>query len=154
MWLTCICSLINQLCCCMSVNCIMHLILHLGKKLLCRFCRAVIINGCGIDIRYLLIESTLRQTDLTNLLKQTIKVFCCEHRTAIFQALVIHNPAFDGVVLYDTIGPFTKLHCSFIIYLESNRNNHLKIIMFRITSDLAWSFGLNYSEISNSCRLF
>ena len=66
------------------MNCIMHLVLHLGKELLCRFCRAVIIKSCGIDIRYLLIESTLRQTDLTNLLKQAIKVFCCKYGATIF----------------------------------------------------------------------
>ena len=121
----------------MSVNCIMHLVLHLSKELLCRFCCAVVIKGCGIDIRYLLIESTLRQTDLANLLKQAVKVFCRKHRTTIFQSLIIHDPSFDGVVLYDAIGPLTKLHCSLIIYLESNSNNHLKIIMLCITSDLA-----------------
>ena len=154
MWLISICSLVNQLCCCMSMNCIMHLVLNLCKELLCCFCCPIIIKSCGIDIGYLLVKSTLKETDLTNLLKQAVKVFYCKHRATIFQAFIIHDPAFDGVVLHNAIGPLTKLHCSLIINLESNRNNHLKIIMLCITSHLTGTFGLNYSEIPNSCRLF
>ena len=43
MWLISIGPLINQLRCCMSMNCIMHLVLNLCKELLCCFCCSVII---------------------------------------------------------------------------------------------------------------
>ena len=131
----------------MSMNRIMHLVLDLCKKLLCRFCCAVIIKCCGIDVRYLLIESTLRQTDLTNLLKQTIKVFRCEHRTTIFQALVIHDPSFDGIVLCNLIYPFTELHRTLRIDLESNSNYHLQGI---VICAVAFSISGSYSKFSNN----
>ena len=113
----------------MSVNCIVHLVLHFCKKLLCCFRCSVIIKSCSIDICYLLIKSTLRETDFSNLLKQMVEIFYCEHRANIFQAFIIHDSTFDGVVLYDAIGSLAKLYCSLIINLESNRNNHLKIIL-------------------------
>ena len=114
----------------------MHLVLNLCKELLCCFCCSVIIKSCSIDVRYFLIKSPLRETDLTNLLKQAVKVFYCKHRATIFQAFVIHDPAFNSVVFHDTIGPLAELHRSLIINLESDRNNHLKIIMLCITSHL------------------
>ena len=68
-----------------------------------------------------------------------------------YASCFVYGSAFDGVVLDNTIGPLTKLYSSLIIHLESNRNNHLKIIMLRITSHLTGTFGLNYPEIPDSC---
>ena len=154
MWLFCIGSLVNQLRCCMSVNCIMHFILYLGKELLSCLRGSVIIKRCRINVCYLLIKPTLGQTDFSNLLKQTVEVFYCKHGATIFQTLIIHDPAFDGVVLHDTIGPLAKLHCSLIIHFKADCDNHLKIIVLCITSHLTRTFFLNYSEIPNSCSLF
>lgn len=44
-----------------------------------------IIKSCGIDVRYLLIKPTFRQTDFTNLFKQTVKIFCRKYRTPFFR---------------------------------------------------------------------
>ena len=52
------------------------------------------------------------------------------------------------------LAPGVERVCSLIIYLESNSNNHLKIIMICIASHLTWTFSLNYSEIPNSWGLF
>ena len=56
------------------------------------FCCSVIIKSCRIDVCYLLIKSTLRDADFTNLLKQTVEIFYCKYGTTIFQTLIIHNP--------------------------------------------------------------
>ena len=37
-----------------------------------------------------------------------------------FQALVIQDPALNGVIFYNVIGPFSKLHSSLVIHLEAN----------------------------------
>lgn len=102
------------------------------------------------NICYLLVKSTLRQTDFSDLLQQPVEIFCCKHGTTILQTLVIHSPAFDGVILYDTVGSFTKLYSSLIIHFKANCDNHLKIVMLRITSYLTGTFGLNYPEIPDS----
>ena len=61
--------------------------------------------------------------------------------------------AFDGVVFSDLVYPFTELYCSLGINLEAYGNDHLKAIVLGIACDLACSFGLNYPEIPDSCRL-
>ena len=136
------------------MNCIMHLVLNLGKKLLGCFCCSVIIKSCRIDVCYLLIKSALRETNFTNLLKQTVEIFYCKYGATIFQTLIIQDPALDGVVLHDAVGPLTKLHCTLIIHFKADSDDHLKIIMLCITRHLTRTFSLNYSEIPNSCRLF
>ena len=118
------------------------------------FCCSVIIKSCRIDVCYLLIKSALRETDFTNLLKQAVKVLCRKHRTTILQTLIIQDPAFDGVVLHNAVGPLTKLHCTLVIHLKADSDDHLKIIMLCITRHLTRTLSLNYSEIPNSCRLF
>ena len=67
-------------------------------------------------------------------------------------AFVIHDPAFDGIVLCNLVYPFTKLYSTLRIDLEAYGNDHLKAIMLGIACDLARTFGLNYSEIPNSSK--
>ena len=45
--------------------------------------------------------------------------------SCIIQERISPNSLFK---VHDTIGPLTKLYSSIIIHLESDRNNHLKII--------------------------
>ena len=72
---------------------------------------------------------------------------------AVLQPLVIHDPALDGVVLHDGVGPAAELNSSLIVDLEAYGNDHLEIVVLDISANLAGAFCLNYSEIPNSCRL-
>ena len=47
---------------------IVHLILHHLEEEACRWCIAIVINSCSVDIRQFLIETLLRKT-----LVQTIR---------------------------------------------------------------------------------
>ena len=70
------------------------------------------------------------------------------------QPFIIHHPTFDGVVLVDLVYPFTELYGPLGIDLKAYGNDHLKVIVLGIACDLTRTFGLNYSEIPNSCGLF
>jgi len=84
--------------------------------------------------------------------KLFIKIFI-RQICASFQTFIIHNPAFNGVALHNTVCPFTKLYCSFVIHFESNGNNHMQVIMICFSLHLTRALCLNYSELPNSCRL-
>ena len=128
----CVCTLYNQFCCRMTMNCKMHFILYGFKEQPRCFCIFIIIKCGRIQIRDLLIELALRQSNLPNLLQLPIKVFICEHMS-FFQAFLIHGPALDGMVFHDLPRPFAKLHRTGIIDLKSNSDDHLKRVMLQFS---------------------
>lgn len=77
-------------------------------------------------------------------------ILLCQIRS-VFQSLIIHDPAFDGIVLCNMVYPFTKLYRPLGIDLKAYGNDHLKIIVLGIACDLARTFRLNYPEIPDSC---
>ena len=70
---------------------------------------------------------------------------------AFFQAVNIHRPALDGVVLDDLPRPLAELHGALIVHLEADGNDHLQIVVRDLAIDLACALRLNYSEFPNSC---
>jgi len=42
----------------------------------------------------------------------------------MYQALHIHRPALNGIILYDLIRPFTKLYRTFVFNFEADSNNN------------------------------
>lgn len=53
-------------------------------------------------------------------------------RTAVFQSLVVHDPALDGVVLDDGVGPLAKLDGPFIVDFKAHSDHHLQAVVHGI----------------------
>ena len=69
-----ICPLYDYLCCRMPVYGKMQLILHHSKEITGSNSRRGVINGCCIDICYLLIKLAFTGTYLTYLIQQMVKI--------------------------------------------------------------------------------
>lgn len=145
-------TLHNELRSGMPVDRPVELILYPCKKLLCGFRRGVVVQRSGIDVRDFLVEPPLGKTDLANPLQQVVEVLPRQHRAAVFQPLIVHGPALNGVILDDAVRPLAELHSTVIVDLEPNSNNHLQVVVQDVAADLAAALGLNYSEFPNSCR--
>ena len=48
------------------------------------------------------------------------------------------------------IGPFAKLDCTVVVDLKTNGDDHLQVVVFYLSADLAGALGLNYPKISDS----
>ena len=64
-----------------------------------------------------------------------------------FQPLIIHNPAFDSIVLCNLVYPFTELYRTFGIDLETYSNDHLQGIVICVVS---FPIKSSYSKFSNN----
>ena len=146
-------TLIDQLCRRMAMHGIMHLVLHLCKELFCGQRIAVIIQRSGVNVSEFLVEVALRNANFPDTLQLLFKVFLGQDCAAVFQALFVHRPPLDGVLLHDLICPDTEPHRPLVVHLEADRNNHLQIIVVHAASNLSATLILNYSEFPNRCRL-
>lgn len=54
---------------------------------------------------------------------------------------------------YGDIGPLAELDRPVIVDLESNRNDHLQIVVLHLAANLTGALSLNYPEIPDSCLL-
>ena len=63
------------------------------------------------------------------------------------EPFVIHDPAFDGVVLCNLIYPFTKLYCTLRIDLKPYGDYHFQGIMI---GAVTLSVSGSYSKFSNN----
>lgn len=136
----------NQLCRSMSVNREVHLILNCRVEALGCQGSSVVIQSCCIKIGDLLIEFTLADTNLPNSFQLLVKVFISQESTAL-EAFLIHYPPLNGVGGGNLIDPFAELNGTFGINLESDRYNHLKII---VVCRIVFSIGGSYSKFSNN----
>ena len=95
-------------------------------------------------------QSIICTTSITYLIKTDI--------SCIFKIFLTNPPLLNQhITVSDNIDdilrslPLSTSFLSFLIHLESDRNNYLNIIMLCITSHLTRTFGLNYPEIPDSC---
>lgn len=70
-----------------------------------------------------------------------------------FKAFLVHRPILNRVLLDDFSSPFVEPYCTLIIYLKTNSNNHLQIVMNYFTIHLPGTFGLNYPEFPDNWLL-
>ena len=77
----------NNLCCGISVNGIMHLVLYRRKKIFCNLTVNGVINGSGINIRDFLVETALAGPDFLYFGNQMVKIILIED-------LAVDQPAF------------------------------------------------------------
>ena len=107
----------------------------------------IIINSCCIYVCYLLVESALLKAYFTYSFKKLVKVLLCQNSAAVFQALIIHNKAFDSELLYDSVCPLTELHSTLVIYLKAYGNYHLQVVVIGI---ITFAVSGSYSEFPNN----
>lgn len=67
----------------------------------------------------------------------------CKH-VSFFQPLFVHCPALNCIILDNLTSPLSKPNGTFIVYLKTNSNNHLKIIVHNLTRNSSVSLILNY----------
>ena len=65
------------------------------------------------------------------MLKLPLKILIREH-VSFFQAVNIHCPPLNGVVLDYLSRPFAEPHGTLVVYLKPNSNGYLEIIVVRI----------------------
>ena len=116
-----ICTLYNQFCCRMTMYGPMHLVLYHFEKLPGSLGIFVVIKRCGIEICNLLIKFSLGQTNLTNIFKLAFKIFISEHMP-FFQALFVHRPSLNCIILDNLTGPFAESYGTVIVHFKANGN--------------------------------
>ena len=122
-------------------------VLHGGKKPLCGLSGHVVVDGSGIDVGDFLVELALGQADFADAGELLFKVACAEDGAVVFQPLIIHGKAFDGVGLYDIGRPFAKLHRSLGVDFIAHGNYGVEIVVFGVVDFTVCG---SYSKISNN----
>lgn len=79
-----------------------------------------------------------RKANLTDILQLSRKVLIREHMSFL-EAILIHRPALNGVILDNLPRLFRKTDCAVIIDLKTNSANHLEIIMTHKIPQPAWN---------------
>ena len=130
----------------------MQLVLHRLEEKLRRSGIFVVIKCRGVEVGHLLIELPLGQPNLADILKLALKVFVSEH-VSLDEALLVHDPALNGVVLDDLPRPLAELHGAVVAHLEADGDDCLQIVVDDLTGDLPTALHLNYPEFSDSCFL-
>ena len=141
-----VCTLHDQLSCCVSVYCVIHLILNRDIKPFGCSSRLVIINCGGVKIRDLLIKLPLTGPDFTAPLQLLVKILI-RQKSAHLQSLIIHDPTLDGVLLRNIVDPLTKLDSPLRIDLKANCDDHLQPIVF---CDVTLAIRSSYPKISDN----
>lgn len=63
-----------------------------------------------------------------DLLQLPLEEIFGQHATATLQAIHIHGPALNRVVLDDLVGPFAELHSAFVFDLEADGDDGLEAV--------------------------
>lgn len=69
---------------------------------------------------------------------------------AFFQALFVHRPALNCIILDNLTSPFAESYGTVVVHLESNCNYHLQVIVNHFPVHLPQTFCLNYPEFPDS----
>jgi hypothetical protein len=105
-----------------------HLVLHCGEETLRRRGRRVVIQRGGVNVRDLLVELPLREPDFPDLLELPLKELV-RQRAAVLEALRVHCPALDGVILHDLVGPLAELDGPLVLDLEAHGDDRLQAVV-------------------------
>lgn len=118
--------------CRLPVNGVMQFVLHGCKKAFGRRGRCVVIQRGGVDVGDLLVELALRKSDFPDFFQLALKEFVRQDAAAAFEAIHIHRPTLNRVILHDSIGPLAKLYGAFVFDFEANGDDRLKVIVLNL----------------------
>ena len=108
MFLRAVCTFLYEFGCRVSVDCIVHFVLHRGVESLCRGGVFVVVNRRRIKVCYFLIEFPFACAYFTHTLKLLFKIFIGEVCSPL-QPFFVHYPSFDGVFAGYLVDPFSEL---------------------------------------------
>ena len=90
------------------VHRVMHLVLYHLEELPRHRCILVVVHAGGIDVRQLLVETTLGETNLMDLSQQVFEVILAQEGS-VLHAFPVEHIAFDGKLPQDTGCPSAEL---------------------------------------------
>ena len=131
---------------------IFQLVLDGFEEHLCCLALAVIVHGQGKDFLHLLIQPLFAGPDVTDALKQFIKVIRSK-LLRITQPLVIQGKALLQILRQDSAGPSAEMNAHIAAHTVADCKDHIKVIVVALSCNFSVAFRLNCSEFPNSCRL-
>ena len=93
---------------------------------------------------FLLVELAFGEPDFPDLLQLPFEEVFGQYAAAALEAIHIHHPTLDGVVLDDLIGPLAELHRALILDLEANGDDALQAVVIHLALNLPVALGLNH----------
>ena len=109
-----------------------ELVLYLREEQAGRLGRLIVIQRGGIDVGDLLVEPALRHPDLPDLFQQVVEIFFREYAAALLQAVAVHGPALNCIVLDNGVGPLAELNRPVVVDLEAHSDDGLQIVVVRV----------------------
>jgi hypothetical protein len=107
----------------------------------------IVVHGGRVDVRDLLVELALAQTDLADALELFLEVFFAKDGAVTFQALVVHRVALDREGLDDAGGPFAELHGALGVYLVADGDDGGEVVVLGV---VGFAVVGSYSKLSNN----
>src|SRR3989338_4660614 len=98
-----------------------HFVLYRSKESLCQSGVNLIINTRRINISHFLVEHPLTATNITNTLKEFLKIACSS--TSLLKPFVIHGKTLNQVLSKSLCRPCAKLGSSIRPYPIADRQN-------------------------------
>ena len=93
---------------------------------------------------FLLVELAFGEPDFPYFLQLPLEEVVGQYAATALQAIHIHHPALNRVVLDDLGGPLAELHRAFVLDLEPNGNDGLQAEVVHHALNLPVSLGLNH----------
>ena len=103
-----------------------HLVLHLLEKHLRRFGLGVVIDGRGVEVSDLLVESLFRCADVADAGQPFVEII---PTLGLFQPRVVHGEALDEIFLENGICPAAELDTARRPHAVANGKDCVEIIM-------------------------
>ncbi len=108
----------NHLCRRLTVDGVVHLVLHGGEKPLGGRGGLVVIKCGSVDVGDLLVELAHGKPDLPDFFQLALKELIGQV-AAVLESFHIHGPPLNGVVLDNLVGPFAELYSTLIFDFEA-----------------------------------
>ena len=124
-----ICSRINNLSRCLTMNGIVDLILDFPEKLNRNLCMGIVVDASGVNFQNLSVKNLFRGTDVSDAFQQFLEVSAAAQ---IFQALIIQGKPFSHILFQNPGCPDTELCATFGLYTITDRDNHIQIVIFNL----------------------
>ena len=114
----------------MTMNSVMHLILHLLEEQSSSGRITIVIDACSVNIRQLLIETPLAEANLADFSQQMLEIVLANKRTVLHALLVNHISA-DGKLPQNKRTPLPELRGPGTVYTIADTYDGIEIIEFR-----------------------
>lgn len=112
----------------MAVDGVVELVLDSGEEALGGGGVLVVVDAGGVDVGDLLVEATLGQADLTDLVEQALEVVLAQEG-AVLHAPAVDDVAADGEVAQHAGGPLSELGSTHRVDSVAHRDDGVEIVV-------------------------